>query len=150
MVGERIRSAIDRKPVWIRAQDRVKSRFSKLRNRPSDAVERAAPSLENRNFGGGQLAGTGLAGIAVILEDTLGIPFGASSDITNVEPVQDGQLYTVNVNAPTRVMSDARAAIDSTTGFTYLVTDNIEIRSIEKLDERIARDTWQIKLVVME
>lgn len=148
MVGERIRSTIDREPIWVRAQNRVKGRASRVRNRPSDAIERTVPDLENRNIGGGTLAGTGMAGISVILQDTLGIPFGASSDIIDVEPVDDGQLYTVNVNAPTRVMADARATIDSTTGFTYLITDSVEIRSVEKLDERMVRDTWQIKLVV--
>lgn len=148
MVGERLKNAVDRRPIWMKVQDRMGDNASSIRNAPSEAVEKIAPQLENRNAGGGTMAGTALAGIAVLLEDTVGVPFGGSSDIINVESVSGGKLYTVNVNAPTGVMANAKATIDSTTGFTYVLTDEIEIRSMEKLDERVLRDTWEVKLLV--
>lgn len=133
--------------------DRIRSaptrRASKFRNRYSKRVESATPDfLEGRAIGSGTMTGAVGAGILTILEETVGVPFGASSDIVSVDPVDGGAIYTVNVNAPTQNMAQARAFIDSTTGFVSYLTDRFEIENAEVLNTRMARDTYQVEVLV--
>jgi len=148
MVGERITKVVDREPILKKAQDRVSERVSSIRNRPGSRAEKVAPQFENRNLGGGVMTGAIAAGVATILEDTVGLPFGASVDIVNVEATEGGEIYTVNVNAPTENIAEARALIDSATGFTSYLTDTFSVESVDVLNHRIARDTYQIELKV--
>lgn len=140
---------LGREPIWRKVEDRLSERASTARQRVlNDPLERRVPRVGQRNIGEGIGAGLIEAGIAVILEETLGVPFGASSDIVDTTPVDGGMVYTVNVNAPVENMAKARAFIDSTTGFLSILTDNYEIDNAEVLNTRMLRDTYQIELLV--
>lgn len=150
MVGERVVNLIDRKPVTQKIEDRIDDAVSGARNRPSRALERRFPKLENRNFGGGTMAGLLEAGIAIVLEDTVGVPFGASSEIVDTEPASNGTIYTVNVNAPTKNMAEARAFLESSTGFASVLTDIVDVEEAEVLNVRPLRDTYQVKVRIRD
>lgn len=141
---------IDREPIVKKAADSVRDRFHRRRTSVDDVIERNTLQLENRNIGGGTAIGAASAAIAVVIEDTVGIPFGASSDIVGSRSVEGGTEYTVNVNAPFRNMAEARATIDSSTGFTSFLTDKIDIENVEIQRTRIFRDTYQIDVLVEE
>lgn len=133
-------------PLIGRVKDRLSEPLSKRRNKPGKRLEKRIPEVPNRNIGKGEAVGAVNAGLATILEDTLGFPFGATVDIVNVETTPQGDVYTVNVNAPTENIARARAFIDSTTGFTSYLTDEYDIEEVEVLNKRFARDTHQVTL----
>lgn len=141
---------IDREPIVKKAVDSVRDRFHRRRTSVDDVIERNTLQFENRNIGGGTAIGAASAAIAVVIEDTVGIPFGASSDIVGSRSVEGGTEYTVNVNAPFRNMAEARATIDSSTGFTSFLTDRIDIENVEIQRTRVFRDTYQIDVLVEE
>lgn len=124
------------------------SRAHRIRNRPGSRIKKRAPKFDKRNFGGGVGAGAVAAGVATLIEDTVGVPFGGSVDTLSVENVEDGQVYTVNVNAPTQNMAEARAFIDAGTGFTALLTDLLDVRDVEIQNTRVLRDTYEVKLKI--
>lgn len=130
-----------------RLSSEVGKRATKVRNKPVDAAL-GRIDLGRRNIGQGKGMGAVGAGLAVILEDVLGIPFGASVDTHNVEYVQDGEIYTVDVNAPFHRMADARSMIDTSTGFTGFITDDIEILETELIKARPIRDTYRVKVKI--
>lgn len=139
---------LDRKPLIRKAEDRVGEAMSRARNRPSKALQQRVPRIPNRNIGQGVATGAIEAGIGIILEDTLGIPFGGNAEVTDVQPVNRGYVYTVDVNAPTENMARARAFISSTTGFTSLFTDLIDVENVEIINRRTLRDTYQVEILV--
>lgn len=145
-VRERMRKRLDRTPIWRKIEDKYDGPASDLRNRISFGER--FPKFENRNFGGGVGAGVVAAGIITIIEDTVGVPFGADAEIIGVEPQSDGILYTVNVNAPTQDIAEARAFIDAGTGFTTILTDLLDVRSVELTKTRMLRDTYQVQVMV--
>lgn len=141
---------LDREPIIKRAADGVRDTFHTQRTRLDGVVEENTPQFENRNIGGGTAVGAAAAAIATAVEDTVGLPFGASSDIVASRSVSEGTEYTVNVNAPFRNMAEARATIDSSTGFTSYLTDRIAIENVEIQRTRVFRDTYQIDVLVEE
>lgn len=137
-----------RKPIAKRVRDRVAEPVSRARNKPGGELEDKIPEVEHRNVGGGKVAGGIGAAVATILEDTVGLPFGATVDVVDVEPVEDGHIYTVNVNAPTENIAEARAFIDAGTGFSSYFTDTFEVVETDHIHFRFARDTYQIRIKV--
>lgn len=149
MVGEKLGGFLgERDPVIRKMQDKLSHRAQKIRNRPGMRVKQAAPELPNRNVGDGVAAGTLQAAIAIILEDTVGIPFGSETEIADLESKGDGVVYTVNVNSPTQNMAETKAFFESTTGFTSLLTDLMDVENVEVANTRVLRDTYQIKIKV--
>lgn len=150
MPGDRVRNALDREPVWRRLEERFSNPGNRIRNAPGKRLQRRLPQFPNRNFGGAVGVGVIEAGIALILEDTLGIPFGSDTEIVDSQPVQGGTLYTVNVDAPFENMAKARAFFESNTGFASLLTDLMDVESVEVLKTRTLRDTYQIQVEVQD
>lgn len=148
MVGKRIRDALDREPIWRKAEDRLANPGNRIRNMPGSLIRARVPDFRNRNFGAGKGVGIVEAAIATILSETVGVPFGADADVESVSSANRGTRYTVNVNAPTRNMAEARAFIDSGTGFTSVLTDTLRVESVELLDTRTLRDTYQIDILI--
>lgn len=148
MVGERLRQLSDRDPIWRRIENRVDDKASNLRNRPSKRLQKEVPKVGQRNFGEGLGAGFVQAGIAKILKETVGIPLGSDTEIVDTEPVEGGVLYTVNVDGPIENMSKARAFIEATTGFTSILTDELNVQNTEVLKTRVLRDTYQVEVLV--
>lgn len=150
MVGERIKNAVDREPLYRRVEKKLRKPTKRIRDAPGSTISRVAPTFQHRNFGGGTGAGAVGAAVGVILEDTVGLPFGADSDVMDVQPSQgsDGTIYVVNVNAPTKNMAEARAFIDAGTGFTSLLTDVLDVEDVNVIDTRVLRDTYQITLKI--
>ena len=150
MVGENIRNALDREPIWRKLEDRVDKTASNLRNRPSRRLEEKLPQVPNRNIGGGVGAGLVEAGIAKVLEETVGIPFGSDTEIVDTEPVDDGTMYVVNIDAPFENMAKARAFLEANTGFTSILTDELNVEEVEVLRTRPIRDTYQAEVLVVD
>jgi len=148
MIGNRVKSLVDREPLGVKVNNAVTSRTHKARQRPGKRLERRLPDFQNRNIGRGTAIGAVASGIAVILEDTVGVPFGASSDIVDSRSDGNATVYTVNVNAPTEHMAQARAMIDSTTGFSSFLTDKLDVENLEVEKTRIFRDTFQAEIRV--
>lgn len=147
MVGERVKKVIGDRPSVVRkAADRFDGPFSERRNNIPERIARMTPDFQQRNLGDGFGIGYIAAGVAVIIEDTVGVPFGASSDTVNIERNGNVFTYTVDTNAPFPNMAKARAAIDAGTGFTGVFTERIEFQSFEKVKERPFRDTYRIKV----
>lgn len=162
-MGERIKSRMQSGPVRKRLQGkpplrRLEERFelqeksSDVRNRPGQRLVDGVPQPEQRNIGGGKFVGAIEAMTATILEDVVGVPFGGSSDVLEVEenPDGDGYIYTVNTNAPTKNMAQAKAFIDASTGYTSFFTDYYDVESVDVISARTLRDTHQIKLKVQD
>lgn len=133
-----------------RVQDAASGRASKWRNRPGNVLETVNPGLiDKRRFTEGKGVGALAEGGIVVLEDVIGVPFGASSDVIDVSQAEDGAyVYTVNVNAPTENMAEARALIDSGTGFSSYLTDQLDVESADIISTRVLRDTYQVKVKV--
>lgn len=130
-------------------RSKVGERTERIRNKPGRIAEKRLPELNQLNIGRGRaVAGVG-AGILTILEDTIGVPFGATIDIVNTEPTEDGMLYTVNVNAPTEGIAEARSFIDTGTGFSSYLTEEYNIESMEIVGKRPLRDTYQVDIEVI-
>lgn len=136
MVGERLRKG--------------EKKLNRIRNAPGSQLEKKIPRVEGMNIGRGTAVGVVQAAIAVILDDTVGVPFGASSEILDTENTNGGTLYTVNVNAPTANMAQARAFLESTTGFASILTDNIDVRGVDVVSIRPLRDTYEVKVKVSD
>lgn len=139
---------LDREPFWRDLEDAVEGTAHDLRNRPGSRLKRTIPPLENRNFGGGRVVGALEAGVAIILQETVGLPLGSDVEVVDTEPAQGGTAYTINVDAPTRNMAETEAFFEAGVGFTSLLTDLIEVESTEVLRTRIVRDTYQIEVLV--
>lgn len=148
MVGQRIRRALDREPIWRRLENRVDARASRIRNRPGNFLAGRVPQFPQRNFGGGVTVGTLQAAISVVLEETLGIPFGSDTEIVNTSQRGNGVLYTVNVDAPFQNMAQAKAFFEANTGFLSLLTDELQVDSVSVLKTRPLRDTYQVEILV--
>lgn len=133
-----------RKNIFRRVEDRVDNRARKLRNRLDDPLERRVPKVENRNIGNGIGVGAIEAGIAKILDDTLGVPFGSDTEIVDAEPIDGGMKYYVNVDAPLRNMARMRGFFEAGTGFTSLLTDEVDVEDVDVVKTRVLRDTYQI------
>lgn len=138
----------DSEPIGYRIKKKLGNRANKIRNRPGDKAEEHIPNVLNRNITPSRTAGAAGAMVATALEDVLGLPFGATVDVVDVQPSGEYDIYTVNVNAPTQNMAEARAFIDSTTGFTSYITDVYDVDEVEILNKRPLRDTYQIELRV--
>lgn len=150
MVGERLRNAFDREPIWRRVEEKVAGPFHNIRNKPGEVFQKRVPQFPNRNFGGGVTIGLVEAGIAIILEDTLGIPFGSETEAVGTRSTSQGTVYTVNVDAPTENMARAKAFLESNTGFTSILTDLFDVNEVEVLKTRTIRDTYQIEILVVD
>lgn len=139
---------LDREPIWRKLEDKVDSKASEVRNVPGSRLKRKFPQFENRNFGGGIAVGLVEAGVAMILKETVGVPFGSETEIVGVTPRNGGVVYTINVDAPANNMAEARAFLESGTGFTSILTDKLEVENSEILKTRVLRDTYQIEILV--
>lgn len=155
MVGERIASALDREPITRKVSDRFQERGTKVRGRIDGAAMSNTPKFENRNLGGGVAIGALQAAVADALEDVIGVPFGAETEMVNINNNasrngNSGVEYTVNVNAPTQTMAEARALIESSTGYTGYLTDELEVQGAEVVKTRVLRDTFEIDVFVQD
>lgn len=137
-----------REPFGRRVRKRIAPRLSKGRNNVSKKVRSSAPSFPDRNLGEGVFIGAVGSAVATILEDTVGLPFGASVNIIDVEASDGFNIYTVDVNAPTENMAEAKAFIESGSGFISYLTDSYEIDDAEVLTSRMARDTYRVRVRV--
>lgn len=146
MVGERI---LNREPIWRKAEDKIDDTAHRARHRVLDEpLNRRVPRLGQRNIGEGIGVGLVEAGIAKILEETLGIPFGSDTEIVDSNPTDGGMIYTVNVDAPLENMAKARGFLEGTTGFTSVLTDRYDVQNVEILKTRVLRDTYQVEVLV--
>lgn len=141
----------DREPIIRRIERRIDDRAHRFRINTFDKpLQRRVPKIGQRNLGQGIGAGVVEAGIAIVLEETVGIPFGSDVEVVDTEGVEGGTLYTVNVDAPLENMARARGFFEATTGFTSLLTDVWMVENVEVLRTRPLRDTYQIEVMVRD
>lgn len=152
MVGERLKQKFDREPFWRKAEDKLSNPGHNIRNRIDDRMSNTIPRFNKRNFGGGIGAGAVGAAVGTALEDVVGVPFGGSTDTIDVRPATDGRgtVYVVNVNSPFASMAKVRAFIDAGTGFTSIITDQLNVEDVQVIGTRTLRDTYQIRLKVFD
>lgn len=150
MVGERVKDKIDREPFWRNLDDKYKDQIHEMRNKPGEHISGKIPRFKHRNFGAGIGLGITEAGVATVLADVVGVPFGADADVSQTAETSEGLIYTVDVNAPTKNMAEARAFIDSGTGFTTILTEALNVQSTEIIKTRTLRDTYRVKILVKE
>ena len=118
-----------------------------LRLRTESAVVTVTPTWETDNIKGGTLTGAIIAGVTTLLDD-YALPLGSETEIVDTEPVDNGVLYTVNVNAAFKNQARFKAMMESGTGFTSLITDKFNIENEGAVKTRPARDTWQYEVLV--
>ena len=150
MVGERIKKMAQKDPFLRQMSNKLKGPGHRIRDKQDNRIEGAVPQFKERNFGGGRGVGILGAAIGTALEDIIGVPFGGSSSVVNVEEASDGVVYTVDVNSPFETMAEARAAIDSSTGYTSFVTEEIDTVGVDVLKTRVLRDTYRVKLKIKD
>jgi len=119
----------------------------KLRIKTEEAVVTVTPTWETENIQGGTLLGAIIAAASTVADDSI-IPLGSETEITDAQVVDNGVMYTVNVDAAFQNQARFKAMIESGTGFTSLITDKFDMEQEAVLKERPARDTWQFKVLV--
>ena len=152
-VKQKLQQRFDREPVWRRKEEEIQKLPRGAREKLNDLISTRFPRYENRNFGSGIIAGAAQAGIADVLEDVIGVPFGAETEMVGIDnsATMDGTSgveYTINVNAPTQTMAEARAFVESGTGYTSLLTDLLKVENVELVKSRALRDTYEIVVFV--
>lgn len=137
-------------PLFRRVENKIDTRASNARNATSDRLARRMPEFEHRNIGDGFAVGVVQAAIGKILKDSLGLPFGSDAEITDVEARVEGTVYTLNVEAPTKNVAEVRSFFEAGAGFTSLLTDLLNVQRTEVLKQRVARDTYQVEILVVD
>lgn len=150
MVGERFKKLTQEEPLIRRLSNKYKGPGHRIRDKQDQRIEDVVPSFKERNFGGGRGVGILGAAIGTALEDVIGVPFGGSSSVVAIEEESDGVVYTVDVNSPFETMAEARAAIDSSTGYTSFVTEEMDTMEVDVLKTRVFRDTYRVELKIKD
>lgn len=106
--------------------------------------------LSNKNIDTNTVAGAAVVGTVYALESYLPGKAGANTEVLSVETEDNGQtyIYTINTNAPLEGQARFRSILDSSTGFTSLYTDEIEVQEFETIQKRVGRDTYQYRIKV--
>lgn len=119
---------------------------------PGDKVSDALDKIPDGpvGFGGqGKVAGM----IADVLRDTYGsyMPTQPSDvEIQEVQRVGNGVRYTINTTGMIRKVSEVRAMCEAIPGKINFATDDVNIESVEKINDRPLRKTYQVKLLVKD
>jgi hypothetical protein len=128
------------------AIDGVAGTGHNIRIKTEDAIVTVTPTWENDTIERGSLIGLTTAAIASATKTY--VPLGSETEIANVEKVEGGTKYTVNVNAGFRNQAMFRSIMETGTGYTSLITDRNEIVDEEVLRKRPLRDTYQFEVLV--
>lgn len=129
-----------------KAVDSVSDTGHNIRVKTENAFVTVTPTWETDNIERGTLVGLTTAAVASAV-DTY-VPIGSETEITDVEKVSNGTLYTVNVNAAFRNQAMFRSIMESGTGYTSLITDKNRVSSDSILKKRPGRDTYQFEILV--
>lgn len=138
-------------------QSRVSGRASQFAGKGHDVRMQFDQFLKDRRFEpANQNIDTntvvGAAVVASIYAISSYIPGepGANTEVIDVQSEDDGQtyIYTVNTNAPLEGQARFQTILDSTTGFTSLYTDEVDVVDFETIQERVFRDTYQYRVRV--
>lgn len=128
------------------AVDQVAGTGHNIRIKTEDAVVTVTPTWENDTIERGSLIGLTTAAVASATKTY--VPLGSETEIANVEKVEQGTKYTVNVNAGFRNQAMFRSVMETGTGYTSLLTDRHDIVDEEVVRKRPLRDTYQFEVVV--
>jgi hypothetical protein len=128
------------------AVDGVAGTGHNIRIKTEDAIVTVTPTWENDTIERGSLIGLATAAVASATKTY--VPIGSETEIANVENVDGGTKYTVNVNAGFRNQAMFRSLMETGTGYSSLITDRHDVKSEEVLRKRPLRDTYQFEVVV--
>lgn len=115
-----------------------------------DKIVDVTPSFQNDNIRPGTLVGLTYAAIATTIDELAPVDIAAETEITNVERVDEGMMYTVNVDAPLEQQGRFQALAESGQGFISFMTDDMEVKSQSLPRKRVVRDTWQFEVLVKD
>jgi len=118
-----------------------------VRTNIGDTIVSVTPNYENENINPGTATGVIMAGIATVL-DQYAVPMSADTEVADVESVENGTKYTVNVDAGFRQQARFRGMMEAGSGYTSFFTDGFEVSDMDSIRERLVRDTWQMDVVV--
>jgi len=105
----------------------------------------------NDNITTGTMLGAIGTVIVWTLEDYLPGRVGANTEVVDVEWEGGNTVtYTVDCNAPIESHARFRSMLDSTTGISSLWTDDIEVISVDVVNERVGRDTYRYEITVRD
>ena len=113
------------------------------------SIVEVTPTWSNENIRPGTLTGAVFAAVVKVVGDTE-LPVGSDTEIVAVEDVDGGMLYTVNVDAPLKQQAMFQWMMEAATGFTSLFIDQFETSQPEAVRRRVARDTWQLEVLVKD
>jgi hypothetical protein len=121
---------------------------SNLRNRINERLNNRRIEPANDNLDDGTLIGAIGTSITWALEDYLPVRAGADASISGVNVKQNEIVYTVDSNAVIESQARFRAMIDAGTGVTSLWTDDFDVRRVERINTRPARDTYRYEIAL--
>lgn len=150
MVGGRLKKALDRKGIIRRLEHRTNGPGGDFRNGPGRVIRNNVPEFENRNIGGGRVAGIIGATIAEFAQEALPLPYGVETEVTHVEDTEKGARYIVDVDAGTENIARARAFYDTGAGLASYLTDVLHVESVKLVNSRVLRDTYRLELEIEE
>lgn len=107
------------------------------------------PNWDNENINPGTATGAVMAGLASIV-DELYVPISADTEVAEVERVDGGVRYLVNVDSGFEQQARFRAMMEAGSGYTSLITDDFDLSDADVLTKRPGRDTWQFEVVVKD
>lgn len=152
--GDRVYGAIgSRVQLYNRIRNKLDSKANighTTRVNLGNRIVEVTPTWENENISPGTLAGAMVAAISTTIDDFAPVDIASSAEIAGSEPIDGGARYTVNVDGVLPQQARFMAMMDAGTGFTSLVTDEMEVSEGQPLRKRVGRTTWQFEVVVKE
>jgi hypothetical protein len=137
---ERIQAISDRlEDSGVGLRDRIDQRLNNRRVQPA-----------NENLQNGTLVGAIGTSIVWALEDYLPARAGADASVSNTEIKQNEIVYTIDSNAIIESQARFRSMIDAGTGVTSLWTDDFDVRRVERVKTRPARDTYRYEIALSD
>lgn len=121
-----------------------------IRTNIGNKIIEVTPNWENDNIEPGTATGAIVSAIAIITDDLIPIDVLADTEISQVDTVEDGAVYEVNVDAPLKQQARFEAMMEAGTGATSLLVDEFEVEEPDVVKKRPSRDTYQFTVKVKE
>lgn len=121
-----------------------------IRANIGDKIVEVTPTWQNENIQPGTLTGAIVAAIATTTDELVPVDILAETEISDVEKVDDGTIYEVNVDAPLEQQARFEAMMEAGTGVTSLVVDQFDVEDTDVLKKRPSRDTYQFTVKVKD
>lgn len=116
-----------------------------------DGFIKALPNRNaNDNLDSASIVGFAMVQAISAANDYIPGDLGADTEIVDVESVNNGTRYTVDVDAGLESQAELEAKMESSVGITGFWTEDITVESMEVTTERPARDTYRFVVTVSQ